>query len=201
MCATCCLFVGRQGILRRVNDTIVGDPLYTIPLQGLNLTHFPELRGVSLCYEFHGLSDTYYSVVSDACTTVNAHYTAGKNDASLNVVSEIGVMAEGQNDTCHQIRVTVDQCQTFANGQPVSDTYSLDGVRVITQRNRVRVTVPNCASTRQLVMWIMCEQRGGEDMIRFVIARGQGLAPTSHGLVGKMYVVCSCIFVGLGGEG
>lgn len=176
-----------QGVLRRVNDTIVGDPLYTIPLQGLNLTHFPELEGVSLCYEFHGLSDTFYSVVSDACTSVNAHYAAGKNDARLNVVSEIGVKAQGQNGTCHQVRVTLDRCQASVNGQLVSDVYSSDGVRVVARRSRVRVRVPNCASVRELVMWVMCQRRGGEDMIRFVIARGQGLTPTSHGLVGERW--------------
>ena len=184
-----------QGVLRRVNDTIVGDPLYTIPLQALNRTQFPELEGVSLCYEFHGLSDTFYSVVSDACTTVNAHYTAGKNNANLNVVSEIGVKAQGQNGTCHQIRVTLDQCQAFANGQLVSDMYSSAGVRVVARRSRVRVQVPNCASLRELVMWVMCQQRGGEDMIRFVIARGQGLTPTSHGLVGEKWFAIVPVYV------
>ena len=192
MCATS--LVGMQGILRRVNDTIVGDPLYTVPLQGLDLTNFPELEGVSLCYEFHGLSNTYYSVVSDACTTVNAHYTAGKNDVSLNVVSEIGVIAQGENGTCHQIRVTVDQCQPFVNELSVSNTYSVDGVRVVARRSRVRVRVPNCASSRQLVMWIMCEQRSGEDMIRFVIARGQGLTPTSHGLLGETWLAVDSVW-------
>ena len=186
----CCVFaslsVGRQGVLlRRVNDTIVGDPLYTVPLQGSNLTDFPELVGVSLCYEFHGFSGKYYSVVSDACTAVNAHYAAGKNDPRLNVVSEIGVKTEGLNDTCHQIHVTVDQCQATVDGQPVSTMFSADGVLVMSQRNRVRVEVPNCATSRQLVMWVICEQRNGEDMIRFIVARGRGLTPMSHGLVGK----------------
>ena len=48
----------------------------------------------------------------------------------------------------------------------------------------MRVSVPNCESV-QLVMWIVCEEVRGEEMLKFTITRGVNLRPTSHGLLGK----------------
>ena len=41
----------------RVNDTIIGDPLFTVPLRVINLEDFGLEQDISLCYEVHGEPD------------------------------------------------------------------------------------------------------------------------------------------------
>ena len=55
------------------------------------------------------------------------------------------------------------------------------------RRQRVRVSVPNCASSTRLTMWMMCMRRNNEDMLELVVARGDGLDPTAHGLIGQFW--------------
>ncbi len=45
------------GNITRVNDTVIGDPLYTVPLRVTNLEEVGLERGLSLCYEIHGQAD------------------------------------------------------------------------------------------------------------------------------------------------
>ena len=178
------------GNLTFVNDTIIGDPLYTIPLPH-NQGEFPELEGVSLCMEFRGFAGQYYNLVSDECTTVNAHYTQGVANPQLHVIDEIGVKTEGVGGVCHEVRVQLENCQTFVDGTETIGTYRADGVTVmaVAGRNRTRITVPNCAPGKELVMWVMCDQIGVggkvDGMLQFTLSRAVGLAPTSHGLVGE----------------
>lgn len=43
----------------RVNDTIIGDPLYTVPLRVTNLEEVGLEEDLSLCYEVHGEPGRY----------------------------------------------------------------------------------------------------------------------------------------------
>ena len=52
------------GLIR--NDTVIGDPLYTVPVFGTQERH--------LCYEIHGRPMRYFNLISDSCVSVNAHY-------------------------------------------------------------------------------------------------------------------------------
>ena len=107
----------------------------------------------------------------------------------LNIISAIAVRAEDENGMCHSILVDLEGCaiSTGASGELTAlgprDTVRMGGVsaRKI-GTDRVRVSVPNCDSVN-LVLWVICE-REPLDMIRFQIARGVNLAPTSHGLLG-----------------
>lgn len=60
----------------RVNDTVTGDPVLTVPVlvseEQLEMLHAKQ---VSLCYEVHGESDRWFNLVSDKCSSVNAHYS------------------------------------------------------------------------------------------------------------------------------
>ena len=56
------------------NDTVVGDPLFTVPI---------TVMGTSLCFEVQGLANRIFNLVSDVCTTVNAHYTIASKGSVL----------------------------------------------------------------------------------------------------------------------
>ena len=185
-----------------VNDTVIGDPLFTVPI------YVPEdqldamnLSQLFLCYEIHGVSDQWFNLVTDECTSVNARY--GMFNQDLNVIDEIGVRAVDTADQCVNIRVDVGNCTADVNDAAldVMGRYSMNGVSVRRYRNRVRISVPNC-NDLTLVMWVFCETRtlqdpfdGSEvtgDMIKFVVMRGlnTGNRP-SHGLLGRFYTVRS----------
>lgn len=176
------------GIIR--NDTVVGDPLYTVPINSLD-------QDQNLCFEVHGASNASFNLISDSCVSVNAHYSPALG-GQLNIISAIAVRAEDENGACHSIHVDLEGC-TVSTGTGTSGELTALGSRAdvrvgrVSARSigtdRVRVSVPNCDSVN-LVLWVVCE-RQPLDMIRFQIARGVNLAPTSHGLLGT--VSSSCI--------
>ena len=175
------------------NDTVRGDPLFSIPLPSKYLDD-SELQSIQLCFEIHGQAGKHYNLISDACTSVTAEYSAGVKDTKLNVITEMGVKTQGNNGTCHTIEVDLLHCSAFMDGVYINktSTVSVNGITVISRRHSVRVSLPNCERNKRLVMWIMCMKRNNEDMLEFVVARGDGLEPTAHGLVGtyvRMYVL------------
>ena len=135
-----------------------------------------------MCYEVHGYSGKYFNLISDSCTSVNALFSQLPENERINRMSEIGIYARDENRDCVQIQIGVAGCTGSVGGQPLSSNYQVAGVNVRSYPNRWRVSVPNCEST-QLVMWIFCTSE--PDMLRFHIARGNNLAPTSHGLLGE----------------
>ena len=162
----------------RVNDTIIGDPLYEVPV-----IIDEEGNTVSICYEVHGEANQHFNLISDTCVSVNALYSSMMDPSNGNIISKIGVLAEDSNGVCQEIEADLEGCTARVNGNNVT-LYNQDGIRVIRRTNRIRISVPNCEST-DLVMWVICEVQGEQPMIRFVVARGFNLRPTSHGLVGK----------------
>lgn len=188
-----------DGRVIEVNDTVIGDPLFTVPilvppeqLAALNLTR------LTMCYEIHGGSDQWFNLVTDECTSVNARYDDLNED--LNIIDEIGVRTVDTAGRCLNIGVNVEQCAAQINGVAM-DRYSRNGVSVRRYGNRrVRISVPNC-NDYMLVMWVICEQRTLDDpfqpgvsitaeMIKFVVMRGlnTGHRP-AHGLLGQFWNV------------
>lgn len=162
------------------NDTIIGDPLFTCPM-GVD---------INMCYEVHGRSNKIFNLISDTCVSVNGLFMP---HSDLNIISSIGVTAEGDDGVCRNIQVDLDGCAISAgsggNMTELGDPgrFSVGGVSARrTRTDRVRISVPNCDNLK-LVMWVSCE-RGRIDMMRFQIARGLNLAPTSHGLLGEFTV-------------
>ena len=166
------------------NDTVRGDPLFTIPLPSL-FVQDDDLKGASLCFEYHGQSGNYYSLISDRCVSINALFSSGVNDSSLNVITEIGIRTEGANGTCHNISVRRDGCSAAFDGVPLVGTVNRDKVMVGMRRNYIRVSLPNCEKDKRLVVWMFCNKRNSEDMLEMVVSRGDGLQPSSHGLIGR----------------
>ena len=177
---------------KKVNDTLTGDPLMTVPIQ----TEGDSI--IYLCYEVHGEDDKYFNLISDTCVSVNAHYSKAaiaSDNIVLNVVDEIGVRAVSSIGVSVNISVGLEDCKAYVNGVNVT-TYNRDRIYVRTYKNRVRIAVPNGASSNNdLVMWVFCASGKTEDavtwqffninFIRFVVVRGLNLAETSHGIIGQ----------------
>ena len=58
------LSLSLSGLLS-ANDSVIGDPLFTVP--------FREDQ-TSLCFEVHGKANNNFNLVSDTCTNVNAYF-------------------------------------------------------------------------------------------------------------------------------
>ena len=166
------------------NDTVIGDPLYTVPLQISDdmIVANPDVANASLCYEIHGSNDSIYNLVSDTCVSINAEYIPG-NTSIINNVGRIGVLAVDDNGDCQRITIDVMQCTGTVGSTEVTQgsPYDIAGIRVRKGGRYFRIAVPNC-ERQDLVSWVICEQ---SNMLKFVITRGFNLQPTSHGLVGK----------------
>ena len=179
-----------------VNDTIVGDPLLTVPLTNLNLNGIDlKIEGQpSLCFEIHGEANQYFNLVTDNCVSVNARYHA--LNENWNVINQIGVRAVDDEGQCRNIAVDLEGCSASVDGVPLTTSYRSNGIFIRPYRNHVRVSVPNCNVSSHLVMYVFCQQNltvedpyTGEpftaSMIKYVIAHGLNLNENSHGLIGK----------------
>ena len=164
-----------------VNDTVIGDPLFTVTL--------PE-GNEYMCYEVHGEAGKYFNLISDTCTSVNALFSTLPGDQRINRMSEIGIYARDTSGACVQIQINLNGCLGYVDGTLLISAYSQNSIAIRRFPNRWRVSVPNCGIS-QVVMWIFCDTE--PDMIRFHIARGNNLAATSHGLLGKHK---GCIVIG-----
>ena len=182
----------------RVNDTVIGDPLLTVPLLVSNLDNLGLDQNLSLCYEVHGQSDKYFNLVSDICTSVSAHYIGV---SSFNVIDEIGVRAVDNSRNCRDILISKESGGTVTVDGEAVTRFSEGGISVRKYQHHVRIAVPNCAHV-DLVMWIICQNRTLTDyndqgdkisvgviMMKFVIARGFNLQQSSHGIIGKTIMV------------
>ncbi|CAI8056751.1 hypothetical protein GBAR_LOCUS30914 [Geodia barretti] len=138
-----------------------------------------------MCYEIDGHAGKYYNLVSDTCTSVSALFTEQPSDPRRNRMSEIGIYAVSTRNTCAKIQISLENCAGNLNSETVTSTNQQNSISVRQYLNRWRVSVPNCDSTQSLIMWIFCDSE--PDMLRFRIARGNNLAPTSHGLLGQFW--------------
>ena len=159
---------------------MIGDPLFTVPVQMDNKAEN------SICYEIHGEANATFNLVSDICTSVNALYTPMNIPENGNIISEVGVVAVNHQGQCVFINTKLEGCAASVDSTSlgVLETYRSEGISVKKYNSRVRISVPNCENIN-LVMWVLCQEVGGQKMIKFVVSRGVNLRPTSHGLVGK----------------
>ena len=141
------------------NDTVRGDPLFSIPLPSEYITDF-KLKSVQLCFEVHGQSGNHYNLISDKCTSVTALYSAGVVNTEMNVITKIGVRTQGTNGTCHSVKVDLDNCSASLDGAYLnqSSSVSADGVKLSARRNRIWVSTPDCEASRSIALWVACEE-------------------------------------------
>ena len=179
----CCI-----GPTRKFNDTVIGDPLYEVPLNMISNDTFPVTT--SLCYEIHGEAGKIFNLISDGCVQVNANYSAMDIPENGNIISQIGVFAYDTAGGCINILVDVNDCIPVVNGVAYSggSGYDSNGVTARQLRNsRARITVPNCdddGDHDDLVFWVVCQNINSQSMIKFQVLRGSALRPDSHGLIG-----------------
>jgi len=133
------------------------------------------------------MANRIFNLISDECTTVNAYYAPINIPENGNIISRVGVRAVSNSGFCKNVRVELDGCRAFIDGTEVIGLREEQGVEVRRMRSRVRISVPNCDNLR-LVMWVMCQNISGQTMLRFVITRGLNLRPTSHGLIGTLFL-------------
>ena len=164
------------------NDTIIGDPLYTVALTTQD--GGPD----NLCYEVRGSANQHYNLISDECVSVNALYAPMDQPELGNIMESVGVRAATTDGRCLNIQVNRDGCTAFVSneisGSFINSPLLNGGISVRRYPNRVRISAPNCDQVT-LVMWVRCVTRGGQDMLDFAVSRGANLRPTSHGLLGK----------------
>ena len=159
------------------------------------------LDSVSLCYELHGQSDEWFNLVTDECTSVNAHYIGAPS--GLNVIDQIAIRAVDGVRICREILVQRDGCTVELDGLPLNGSrFDMDGIMIRRYSRRVRVAVPNCQE-QNLVLWITCETRTIQisvfddpiifDSIRFDVLRGLNFGHRdSHGIIGNLIcLICS----------
>jgi hypothetical protein len=170
------------------NDSVVGDPLFTVPVVIPSVPRdLAEVYGeeLSLCYEIRGQPDQHFNLISDVCVSVNAYYQSGVTEP-INVIGQVGVVARDSTDEVALLSVALEGCQVSVNGEQVGQSYTRNGISVLKRGNRVRISAPNCDNL-DLVMWVVCEERHSQPMIKFVVARGHNLRQTSHGLIGQFW--------------
>ena len=164
-----------------VDDSVIA--YHDFVIAGHQFTVFlPKNGSGAMCYEVHGTSDDFYNIISDICTSINAHFTQYPIHGHLNRISSIGIHAvTGDNATlCVDIQIDLVGCTASIGGTAISVSRIVGNIRVRKYNNHWRVSVPNCKRPHA-VMWITCDQ----DMLRFDVVRGSNLRPTSHGLLGK----------------
>ena len=167
---------------------IDGDPMFTVPLS-INkkmLSQFSKKdKQWDLCYEVHGREDKIYNLVSDQCVLVNTHLKLASNPKVGNIMARIGIVAKDYDGRCHKIQADLEGKKVTINDMQMKNrTWMGRGITVIKLGDKVRVSVPNCKG-QKMVFWIVFHFMNGADMIKFIIADGNGLSPSSHGLMGK----------------
>ena len=171
----------------KFNDTVIGDPLYEVPLNMISNNIFPVTT--SLCYEIHGEAGKIFNLVSDGCVQVNANYSVMDIPDNGNIISQIGVFAYDTAGGCINILVDVNDCIPVVNGRAYSGDpgYNMNGVTARRRSNRAHITVPNCDNDGDhddLVFWVVCQNINSQRLIKFQVLRGSALQPDSHGLIG-----------------
>ena len=176
-----------NSILPNCTGNIDGDPMFTVPLNidRKMLSKFSQKdKQWDLCYEVHGREEKIYNLVSDQCVFVNTHLKIASNPKVGNIMARIGIMAMDRDGKCHRILADLDGKKLTVNGVDVGGRWMRGGIIVRKFGDKVDVAVPNCKG-RRMVFSIIFHNMNGADMIKFIIADGRGLSPSSHGLIGE----------------
>ena len=178
--------------------------MFTVPLS-INkkmLSQFSKKdKQWDLCYEVHGREDKIYNLVSDQCVFVNTHLKLASNPKVGNIMARIGIVAKDYDGKCHKIQADLEGKKVTINDMQMKNRNWLGrGISVRKLGDKVRVSVPNCKG-QKMVFWVTFHFMNNANMIKFIIVDGNGLSPSSHGLIGEFkehhyiihYWVCVCI--------
>lgn len=168
-----------------MDGSVAGDPLFIVPLTLPKTTL--EAMGASkvgLCFEVHGIDRGIFNLVSDLCVSVNARFSLASDPQVGNIMSHIGVTAVDDDGYCRKVYSDLYTKEVSVDGRDVEYSHFEGGMSVRRNENDVRVAVPNC-NKGTVVFYIVFLEVEGVEMMKFVIAKGEGLSPMSHGLIGE----------------
>ena len=176
-----------DGFYKRVDDKLTQSNVLTAPL-----LLDEEVQGdfgrnsISLCYQVHGHPETFFSLVSDACVSVNVHYQVQSAAPAETYISDVGIIGVDDNDTCVKVEVNASDCAVKVNSEVLQASYDLNGLAVTKLSNGVRMSLPNC-ELRQVLITVMCSPLyySGQMNLELFLSRMLNFQATSHGLLGK----------------
>ena len=163
--------------------------MFTIPL---NEASKHGNHSLDLCYEFYGIADKYFNLLSDRCLSVNSHFSQLKthsvSERPLHVIDQITIMATNMVEQCVHVTIGIDNqnCLVTANGAVLrqeNGEFNNAGVHVLSLLNRALISVPNCGE-ENIVMAVKYKRISKEYFLEFHIQNGKGIQPSAHGIIG-----------------
>ena len=177
---------GCNWFFAEMDGSVAGDPLFIVPLTlSRSILEAMGAPKVGLCFEVHGTEHGIFNLVSDLCVSVNARFSLASDPTVGNIMSHIGVTAFDNDGKCRQIYSDLYTKEVAVDGRKVVYSHFEGGISVTRHENVVRVAVPNCKQAA-VVFYITFLEVDGVEMMKFVIAKGESLSTTSHGLLGEI---------------
>ena len=172
---------------KRTDDKLTESTVLTAPLL-LDEEIQNELgrNNISLCYQVHGRPRKFFSLISDACVSVNVRYWRQTGSPSAMYVSDVGIIGIDDNDTCVRVELNANGCTAKVNDEILLTTYELNGLTVTKLTDGVRMLLPNC-EFRDIIITAMCRPlfTTGQTSLELSLSRMLNFRATSHGLLGK----------------
>ena len=178
---------------KRTDDKLTQSTVLTAPLL-LDEEVQGEFGGdsISLCYQVHGRPEEFFSLISDACVSVNVRYQRQTASLSETYISDVGIISVDDNDTCVRVEVNSNDCAVTVNNEVLQTIYDVSGLTVTKLTDGVRLSLPNC-EFRDVIITVMCSPlpTTGQSRMELFLSRMLNFRATSHGLLGKkLYDFC-----------
>ena len=157
-------------------------------------------NNISLCYQVHGRPGKFFSLISDACVSVNVRYQRQTGSPSAMHISDVGIIGIDDNDTCVSVELNANGCALKVNNETILTNYEVNGLNVTKLTDGARISLPNC-EFRDIFITALCKPltTTGQPSLELSLSRMLNFRATSHGLLGKnvrgwltMPYVCTC---------
>lgn len=176
---------------KRTDDKLTESTVLTAPLL-LDEEIQNELgrNNISLCYQVHGRPRKFFSLISDACVSVNVRYRRQTGSPSAMYVSDVGIIGIDDNDTCVRVELNANGCTAKVNDEILLTSYELNGLSVTKLTDGVRMSLPNC-EFRDIIITALCRPltTTAQTSLELSLSRMLNFRATSHGLLGQFWNV------------
>jgi hypothetical protein len=155
---------------------------------------FDGADSIPLCYQVHGRPTRYFSLLSDACVSLNAKYDRQRGHISETVITQVGILGIDENQTCIHIEVNAVGCQVKVDNESLNGNYRQNGVIVSKVSYGVRIILPNC-EFRDVGITVRCSRlpSNGQERLELSLSRMLNFRSTSHGLIGQFWNIPAMI--------
>ena len=175
-------------VFKVTDDVLSQSTVLTAPL--LITEESRELFGgvdsIPLCYQVHGRPRRFFSLISDACVSLNAKYDRQRNQISETVITQVGILGIDENQTCIHIEVNAVGCQVKVGNMTLDGNYWQSGISVSRASYGARIILPNC-EFRDVGITVRCSRipSNEQEHLELSLSRTLNFRSTSHGLIGK----------------